>query len=101
MLLEELNNCKYILENKDIHFDTSQLMRQHAGYIGIMRGFRATSDSTYRHIDTNNTFSNSLQRNISRQMTENVNQVKEVKEVPTLKRQFADSSKSWLSYIGL
>ena len=68
MLLEELTICKTSFKNRDSN--TPQIMRQHAGYLGTMRGLRARSDNTQLEA----TFSNDLQRQISRQMTQTVSE---------------------------
>ena len=42
ILLEELNTCKQLLENRQhAAVDTPQIMTQHAGYLGRMRGLAA------------------------------------------------------------
>ena len=44
ILLEELNTCKQTLENRHLAAaDSAQIMSQHAGYIGRMRGLPAMS----------------------------------------------------------
>lgn len=43
ILLEELNTCKRLLENRHLAaLDTPHIMTQHAGYLGRMRGLAAT-----------------------------------------------------------
>ena len=101
MLLEELHTCKKSLQSRDGNYDTPQIMRQHAGYIGTMRGLRATSDNTnYRQMEVESTFSNNIQRQFSNQLTATVSesQANEEKystdtqhEMIPLTRQNADS----------
>ena len=98
MLLEELNTCKKSLQSRDGNYDTPQIMRQHAGYIGTMRGLRATSDNTnYRQMEVESTFSNNLQRQFSNQLTATVSESQANESTDTqhemipLTRQNADS----------
>jgi hypothetical protein len=89
VLLGELNNCKQTLENRHLNaVDTPQIMTQHAGYIGRMRGLPATSsqapfpapfnvnpsDPTMPPAVTpvGRTFSNFAQRQISSQLAATV-----------------------------
>jgi len=75
ILLDELTNCKTMLENRDyVRHDQTQLMTQHSAYLGMMRGIPAnlseeddetSSPATYL-------FSNSVQRNISSQLQSSV-----------------------------
>ena len=94
ILLEELNTCKRTLENRHLAAaNTPQIMTQHAGYLGRMRGLPAmlsqlpnaqnygSGDPTTIHSPClTRTFSNYAQRQISSQLyatvsgaTENVN----------------------------
>jgi hypothetical protein len=93
VLLDELNNCKLTLENRNqVSIDTPQIMTQHAGYLGRMRGLPAALSHTPISVpplsstfsstsdDPNNippaierTFSNYVQRQISSQLCATVN----------------------------
>jgi hypothetical protein len=84
ILLEELNTCKLTLENR--HFaaaNSAQIMTQHAGYLGRMRGLPAAlsqvpSSGGYGDpqndpspplpLSVTRTFSNSAQRHISSEL---------------------------------
>jgi hypothetical protein len=91
ILLEELNNCKHTLQNRrNMNPDTPNIMTQHAGYLGRMRGLPAAL-SQMPNIQNNHTdqetcgdpdamtpvplgrtFSNYAQRQISSQLTATV-----------------------------
>lgn len=85
VLLEELNICKRTLENRHrVAANTPQIMTQHAGYLGRMRGLPATLSQTanaqiYSDGDPtspphlSHTFSNYTQRQISSQLYTTVN----------------------------
>ena len=83
ILLEELNVCKHSLENRHTAYgDTPQIMTQHAGYLGRMRGLAATVSQTPSGgegcgdpssgvppaLALGRTFSNYAQRQISSQL---------------------------------
>jgi hypothetical protein len=80
ILLEELNTCKGLLENRHLAaVDTPQIMTQHAGYLGRMRGLAAAvsqvpsggegdPDSIPPPPPLGRTFSNYAQRQISSQL---------------------------------
>jgi hypothetical protein len=75
ILLEELNTCKRLLENRHLAaVDTPQIMTQHAGYLGRMRGLAATMSQVPNNegvpdaIAIGRTFSNNVQRQISSQL---------------------------------
>lgn len=82
ILLDELNTCKRTLENRHLATaDTPQIMSQHAGYLGRMRGLPATLSqvpSSGGYGDPQNapspplpvtrTFSNYAQRHISSEL---------------------------------
>jgi hypothetical protein len=80
ILLEELNTCKGLLENRHLAaVDTPQIMTQHAGYLGRMRGLAATMsqvpcggegdpDAIPPPPPLGRTFSNNVQRQISSQL---------------------------------
>ena len=93
ILLEELNTCKYTLQNRrHMNPDTPNIMTQHAGYLGRMRGLPAalsqipniqnnhTSDddicddpyTNLTPVHLGRTFSNYAQRQISSQLTATV-----------------------------
>jgi hypothetical protein len=47
ILIDELNTCKNLLENRHhMAVDTSQIMTQHVGFLGRMRGLAATVSAT-------------------------------------------------------
>ena len=80
ILLEELNTCKGLLENRNLAaVDSPQIMTQHAGYLGRMRGLPALSQTpSGGYGDPQNgplpplpltrAFSNSAQRHISSEL---------------------------------
>jgi len=78
ILLEELNTCKGLLENRHLAaVDSPQIMTQHAGYLGRMRGLPALSQThSGGYGDPQNgplppltrAFSNSAQRHISSEL---------------------------------
>lgn len=87
VLLEELNTCKQTVENYHMRSpDTPQIMTQHAGYLGRMRGLPATSsqapnspslsgtnsDPNVTPMPLGRTFSNYAQRQISSQLAATV-----------------------------
>lgn len=73
ILLDELNICKQGLKNPKIQdIDTPQIMTQHLGYLGRMRGLPASlsqDDSNIPFNELNRTFSNNIQREISSQLS--------------------------------
>jgi hypothetical protein len=83
ILLDELNTCKRTLENRHLATtDTPQIMTQHAGYLGRMRGLPATMSQVHSGSGgygdpasipppptlVTRAFSNSAQRQISSQL---------------------------------
>jgi hypothetical protein len=82
VLLDELNNCKQTLENRNVNdISTPHLMTQHAGYLGRMRGIPAHlsqgggGDDDLNAVPLNRTFSNFAQRNIMSQLHASVTPV--------------------------
>lgn len=79
ILLEELNNCKNTLENRNT-IDAADLMTQHAGYLGRMRGIPAnmspsSAEPLISPVPLDRTFSNFAQRNIMSQLHASVTPV--------------------------
>jgi hypothetical protein len=78
ILLQELNSCKFSLENERRNADTPHLMTQRAGYLGRMRGIaagmsqRGEEEENLSPIPVERTFSNIAQRLISSQMVASV-----------------------------
>lgn len=80
ILLEELNTCKGLLENRHLAaVDSPQIMTQHAGYLGRMRGLPALSQThsggygdpqngSLPPLPLTRAFSNSAQRHISSEL---------------------------------
>jgi hypothetical protein len=81
ILLRELNTCNFSLKHRHtINIDTPNIMSQHAGYLGRMRGIPANiptpsvlnSNDYNTTIPLERTFSNYAQRNISSQLQASV-----------------------------
>ncbi len=65
VLLEELDSCVKSLTTPSDIFDTPNIMTQHAGYLGRMRGLPASSQLSPDLTHLTRGFSNSIQRQIS------------------------------------
>jgi uncharacterized protein YegL len=77
VLLEELDNCVKSLTTPSDIFDTPNIMTQHAGYLGRMRGLpgRAASQLSADLPYLIRGFSNSIQRQISSELSAQVTPV--------------------------
>lgn len=76
VLLEELESCvKNLINPHTAAYDTPHILTQHAGYLGRMRGLPASSQTSPDLAQLPRGFSNSVQRQISSELSAQVTPV--------------------------